>query len=111
MRGGKYISIGDNFSSNARLRLDALKYLDKDPEIIIGNNVTINFDCHIGCVNNIVIGNNVLFASKIYIADHSHGETDFKSLMIPPGKRKIVSKGPVIIKDNVWIGEGAAITP
>ena len=28
-----------------------------------------------------------------------------------PSLRKLYSKGPVIIEDNVWIGEGVAILP
>lgn len=111
LKGAQYISIGDHFSCNSRLRLDALKYLQQNPKLVIKNNVTINFDCHIGCINKIEIGNDVLIASKVYITDHSHGETDLSSLKIPPSKRSIVSKGPVIINDNVWIGEGAIILP
>jgi carbonic anhydrase/acetyltransferase-like protein (isoleucine patch superfamily) len=111
LKGAQYITIGDHFSCNSRLRLDALKYLQQNPKLVIKNNVTINFDCHIGCINKIEIGNNVLIASKVYITDHSHGETDLNSLKIPPSKRPIVSKGSVIINDNVWIGEGAIILP
>jgi acetyltransferase-like isoleucine patch superfamily enzyme len=32
-------------------------------------------------------------------------------LELPPMSRPLVSKGAVIIKDNVWIGEGVAIMP
>jgi len=112
--GEKYISVGKNFTSFARLRLESYdRHLDNvyTPAIIIGDNVSINFDCHIGCVNRIVIGNNVLFASKIFITDHMHGEITAEALKIPPALREVVSKGPVIIEDNVWIGEGVAIMP
>jgi len=112
--GLKYISIGDNFSSFARLRLEAFdKHLDNTytPEIIIGDNVSINYDVHIGCVNKIVIGNNVLIASKVFITDHYHGNIDYEALKTPPSLRKVISKDPVIIEDNVWIGEGVAIMP
>lgn len=112
--GKKYISIGDNFTSFSRLRLEAYdRHLGNTyyPSIEIGNNVSINFDCHIGCVNRIVIGNNVLLASKIFITDHMHGEISIEALKTPPSLRKLISKGPVIIEDNVWIGEGVAIMP
>jgi acetyltransferase-like isoleucine patch superfamily enzyme len=108
------ISIGDNFQTFARLRIEAIeKYFDDvyKPKIIIGNNVSINFDCHIGCTNYIKIGDNVLIASKVFITDHSHGNITKEELAIPPVKRKVVSKGPVIIGNNVWIGEGVAIMP
>jgi acetyltransferase-like isoleucine patch superfamily enzyme len=50
-------------------------------------------------------------ASKIFITDHSHGEVDGDALTTPPSQRKVVSKGPVIIGDNAWIGEGVVIMP
>lgn len=112
--GLKYISIGDNFNSFARLRLEAFdKHLDNTytPEIIIGDNVSLNYDVHIGCVNKIVIGNNVLIASKVFITDHYHGNIGYEDLKTPPSLRKVISKGPVIIENNVWIGEGVAIMP
>jgi acetyltransferase-like isoleucine patch superfamily enzyme len=114
LNGGHYISIGNKFSAFARLRLEAYdKHLDNSytPSIVIGNNVSINFDCHIGCINQIIIGNNVLMASKIFITDHYHGEINKEALIAPPSQRNVVSKGPVIIEDNVWIGEGVAILP
>lgn len=112
--GHEYIKIGNNFESRGRLRLEAYAAHGGEtytPEITIGDNVALNFDCHIGCINKIVIGNNVLMASKIFITDHFHGDVDATILTTPPGQRKLVSKGPVIIEDNVWIGEGVVIMP
>jgi acetyltransferase-like isoleucine patch superfamily enzyme len=80
-----------------------------NPRVVIGNGVAINYDCHIGCVNRIEIGNNVLIASKVHITDHSHGAVDKTALATPPARRTLISKGPVIIEDNVWIGEGAVV--
>lgn len=112
--GLKYISIGDNFNACARFRLEAYdQHMENryNPSIIIGDNVRIGYDCHIGCVNKIFISNNVLIASKVFITDHLHGDTTKESLALPPNSRKVVSKGPVVIEDNVWIGEGVAILP
>ena len=114
LHGGKYITIGDNFGCDKRLRIDAFdEFLGEifSPEIIIGNNVSIQKDCHIGAINKIVIGNNVLLASKVYISDHSHGEVNLAALKLPPSQRKLYSKGPVVIEDNVWLGEGVVVLP
>ena len=110
--GPECISIGDNFSAFGGLRIEAIRRYFHEaftPEIIIGNNVSINYNCHIGCVNKITIGNHVLIASNVFIADHFHGETSIISLEFPPLQRTFSSKGPVIIEDCVLIGEGAAI--
>jgi acetyltransferase-like isoleucine patch superfamily enzyme len=53
----------------------------------------------------------VLLASKVFITDHYHGGIDSESIKIPPSTRIVQSKGPVIIEDNVWIGQGVAIMP
>lgn len=112
--GLRYIEIGNNFKSEKNLRIQAFdKRLNQvfSPRIIIGNNVNINYDCHIGCINNITIGNDVLIASRVYITDHFHGNINISDLDLSPYHRDIVSKGPVIIEDNVWIGEGVVILP
>lgn len=112
--GGKYIKIGDDFDCFPGLRLEAFdrhlsyKYT---PKLIIGNRVSLNYDCHIGCVNYISIGDDVLIASGVYISDHAHGLTDYSDIESPPSFREVTSKGSVIIDDNVWIGEGACVLP
>jgi acetyltransferase-like isoleucine patch superfamily enzyme len=110
----QYMSIGKNFSALFNLRLEAWDEYEGQkftPELIIGDNVCFNSDCHIGCINKVVIGNNVLLASRVYISDHFHGKIDDEIKTIPPTKRKLFSKSPVIIEDNVWIGEGVCIMP
>lgn len=114
LQGGKFITIGKSFSCDHRLRLDAFEEFLGDkfiPEIIIGDNVCIQKDCHIGAINKIIIGNNVLLASKVYISDHSHGEVTKDALVVPPAQRKLFSKGPIVIEDNVWLGEGVVVLP
>lgn len=112
--GEKYISIGENFDCGPRLRLEAfeehLGYQFK-PSIIIGNNVSINSDCHIGAINEVIIEDGVLIASKVFITDHYHGEISSDAIIVPPSERKLFSKGSVKIEKNVWIGEGVAILP
>lgn len=111
--GGKHITIGNNFSTAPGVRLEAWKSLGGyhyTPEIIIGDNVYINYNSHIGAINKISIGNGVLIGSGVLITDHNHGKLDsISELEIRPGARRLYSKGQVTIGDNVWIGENAAI--
>ena len=114
IKNPQYMSFGNNVSAGERFRIEAWDQYGSQrfaPLIEIGNNVCFNTDIHIGCINHIYIGDNVLFASRIYITDHHHGEPVSKMLAISPRHRPLVSKGPVIIEDNVWIGEGVAIMP
>lgn len=114
IKNPQYISIGRNFSALKNLRIEAwdcYNYQRFSPRIIIGDNVCFNTDVHIGCINSIKIGNNVLLASRIFISDHSHGEISPEALALPPIQRPLISKGPVIIEDNVWVGEGVSILP
>lgn len=114
IKNPKYISIGKNFSSLYNLRLEAWDRFQGqsfNPEILIGDDVIFNSDVHIGAIDKIIIGNNVLMASRIYISDHYHGNISIDDLDIVPGDRPLYSKGPVIIEDNVWIGEGVSILP
>lgn len=112
LKGGKYITIGKNTGLGARGILTAWDTYGEhtyNPVIIIGNNTSIGEDYHITAINKIQIGNYVLMGKKITITDNSHGKTDTDSLDIPPTKRSLDSKGPVIIEDGVWIGDKVTI--
>lgn len=112
LKGAKYISIGEKTGIGKRAVLTAWDKQGNNqffPEIIIGNKVSIGEDCHITAINRIVIRNNVLMGKKITISDNSHGTTDAEMLLIPPTQRIWFSKGPVIIGNNVWIGDKATI--
>ena len=60
--GGKFISIGDNFFSLERLRLECWDEYENEkfsPQLIIGHSVTMNYNVHIGCIDKILIGDHV----------------------------------------------------
>lgn len=114
VEGEKYIKLGKNIRIKPRLHIAAIDThngLSFTPQIIIGDNVSINYDVHIACINKIEIGDGTLLGSKIFITDHFHGDTSIESLRVPPSKRLLTSKGAVVIGKNVWIGEGVAIMP
>ena len=112
----KWIFLHQNVSFGDFLRLECYKSnhdsISIDAKIIIGENTSFGDFVHIGAINKVFIGSNVLGASKILIIDHDHGKgqkylDSYKN--IPPRKRELVSKGTIHIGDNVWIGEGAVI--
>jgi len=81
------------------------------PILVIGKNCDFGAYCHISCANKILIGNNCLTGKWVTITDNNHGDSSIDSLAIPPKERAISSKGPIIIEDNVWIGDKATILP
>lgn len=114
--GEKFISIGKDVVLNEGVRIHAnykheYSTQDFEPEIRIGNNCNIGHQSHITAINKVVIGNNVLTGPSVLITDNAHGESKKEVLHIPPHYRALSSKGPVVIEDNVWIGEGAMIMP
>ncbi|MBF1332794.1 MAG: acetyltransferase, partial [Leptotrichia sp.] len=89
------------------------KFINDSTKLIIGDNVQINDYVHLACGKSLIIENDVLIASKVYISDINHGNYSGKNHSCPEEKaknREIFAK-PVKICENVWIGENAVILP
>lgn len=82
-----------------------------EPKLTIGDDCWFGAFSHITCTNKIQIGNWLLTGKYVTITDNSHGTSDINALRLPPMKRAVYSKGPVIIGNNVWIGDKATILP
>ena len=113
IRNKRFIEIGEGFTTGVGCRIEAFPQIEK---IVLkfGKNVQINDYVHITAMTNVAIGNNVLMASKIYISDCTHGSyagdiNDSNTNSIPI-ERPLSSK-PVIIGDNVWLGEFVSVLP
>ena len=112
--GLENVSIGRNFRAGERLKLRTFSSWEGrsySPVIKIGDNVNVETDCHISAINRVEIGDGVLLASFVYISDHSHGAVTADELDMPPLSRSLVSKGPVVIGRNVWLGEKVTVLP
>lgn len=118
----QYISIGNGTSfgdwiyltawDNYKCIINGVEHIQQlIPELIIGNNCNFGAFNHITCTNKVIIGDGCLTGKWVTITDNSHGNTDMESLLVPPIKRPIFSKGSVIIGKNVWIGDKATILP
>lgn len=112
--GEKYMSIGDGFRAETSVMLqcwDCYEGENFSPVLVIGENARLGFNCHIGCINEIRIGDNLLTGRNVYITDHEHGTKSVDELEMAPVKRKLYSKGSVIIGNNVWLGDNVVILP
>lgn len=108
IRGRKGIAYGEGFTTGHGCRLDA-----ENGKITmrIGKNARIGDYVHINACQEVVIGDNVLIASKVFISDTSHGVYKGEHPTSPytnPSERELVC-APVHIGDNVWIGENVVI--
>lgn len=79
--------------------------------ITIGDSCSFGARNHITSCNSIAIGSGLLTGSDVLITDNAHGRADRASLALPPIEREVVSKGPVRIGDNVWLGNNVCVMP
>lgn len=112
-RGKSRLQFDKGFTVGHNCRFDLLgEKGNNSKKLIIGKNCKMGDNVHIVANEKVVIGNNCLMASKIFISDTSHGEysnmTTDSSPDVPPDDRLLYMK-PVVIGNNVWIGENACI--
>lgn len=82
------------------------KLFDIQPQLHIGKNFHSTRDLTIQCARKVIIGNNVLCASDVFIIDYNHGMNPLNENYLENDLE--ISEG-VIIKDGVWIGNNAII--
>lgn len=110
--GQKIIFVGHHTEIQSHCILGCwVEYRDQSfsPLIKIGDNCSIGEYNHITACNKVIIGNGLLTGRYVYIGDNSHGGLNLKEAAVRPAARKLVSKGEVVIGNNVWIGDKATI--
>lgn len=109
IRGRKYcMDISEGFTTGYCCRFDLA---GKDKTLIIGKNCQLGDYTHIVAHKKVVIGEDVLMASKVFISDTSHGIYTGEKCDTPnsvPKERALVSK-EVKIGNRVWLGENVVV--
>ena len=110
------VSIGEKCLIDSYFCLGARSVLKQDdkkviPEIRIGNHCNVGQFNHFTAVNKIIIGDNLLTGRFVLITDNTHGGLNISELDIHPSKRQVISKGEVVIGNNVWLGDKVSILP
>lgn len=108
IRGKKNLVYGSGFTTGHACRFDLL---GEDKALQIGKNCIIGDNVHIVAYEKVIIGDDVLMASKVFISDTNHGcsrGSKQEGPDIPPNDR-VLSTCPVKIGDRVWIGENVVI--
>lgn len=114
LHGAKYCSFGDRVKVGANVVLEVFdQYQDQHfaPRFSIGDASNIGDSGHVTCIDEVRIGNCVRMGRRVFISDNAHGASERSLMDMSPRERPLYSKGPVIIEDNVWIGEMACIMP
>lgn len=110
IRGKRAIQYGSGFTTGYNCRIEINGSLD-GMHLIFGEKCVIGDYVHIVANKSVKIGNNVLMASRVFITDSNHGTYAGENQSSPeeePNKRKM-NYQPVVIGDNVWIGENVSI--
>ena len=114
VRGRSAMKLGEGLTTGVNVRLDAFAPYGSLPVLHIGRHVQINDSVHIGAIEQVVIGDHTLIASRVFISDHNHGNYQILDAAstpdIPPADRPL-SSSPVHIGRNVWLGEQVCILP
>ena len=102
------------------------------PCLRVGVSARLSDNVHIACIDRVTIGDHLLCGSGVLITDHAHGSYGRASASdlvsdpmsdpasnppgdlasdpsTPPAQRPLVSAGPVVIGNNVWLGDGVAV--
>ena len=111
LRLPQYIQCGQNVIIGTESKLlcwdsNNNKVFKKRPEIKIGNNFHATRRLTIQCANKVIIGNNALFASDVFLVDYNHGTNPNSANYLDNDLD--ISEG-IFIDDGVWIGNNVII--
>jgi acetyltransferase-like isoleucine patch superfamily enzyme len=103
------ISLGENVIIHADCWITAVNDPDdKGVKLSVGSHTGIGMGATIAAAKQVVIGENVLLARNVYIADHSHA---FKDITVPISRQGIDNIKPVFIGRHTWLGQNTVILP
>lgn len=112
IRGGVRVSYGKGFTTGYNCRIEVFGDRDDhNTKLLIGKNVHIGDNVHIAVAEQVNIGDNCLFASKIFISDLDHGTYSGVDPSLPTSdpNNRAITFAPVSIGKNVWLGENVCV--
>ena len=99
----KKLAIGDHVSFRNYLHI----IVQNGAALEIGNNVFLNNQCSITCLNKITIGPNTLFGENVKLYDHNHSyERTENNLQISHSE---FTTAPISIGKNCWLGSNVVV--
>ncbi|CUH82315.1 acyltransferase [Tropicibacter naphthalenivorans] len=107
IEGAQNISLGDGVLVGARTLLAARPIVPGGRAALkIGSGTLLGRANHIYATGSIEIGEKVLTANNVYIADNRHGYEDPDT---PVMDQPVIQLAPTRIGDGTWLGHGACV--
>ena len=108
--GEHRIAIGSNvfFASGGWLQVVENGEPSDEVALRIGDGCAFAGGCVLSAVKSLTLGRNVVTARNCYIADHSHAYT---AVGVPTAEQGLTDILPVVIEDDVWLGQNVVILP
>jgi acetyltransferase-like isoleucine patch superfamily enzyme len=108
LTGERRMAIGDDVFIGAGSWLQVLDGPETGVALEIGDGTSIAGNCVLSAATSVRIGNKVLVASNVYVADHSHAFEDKSLAVLEQGITRVES---VEIDDGAWLGENVVVCP
>ncbi|GIO12252.1 acetyltransferase [Cohnella xylanilytica] len=106
----EHMSFGNNVLIRFGTRIECVsRFNDQmfEPDLIIGDNVNIEQNCHIVCASRIIVENDVQITGMVSIVDIIH---PYENIELPIKNQNFECK-PVYIEEGSFIGMGSRIMP
>lgn len=107
----KFVEVGRDCQIGKSLVLEAITNHGTQqfsPGVSIGDNVYIGRYCQIFCIDSIKIEDGCVLSEYIYMSDSAHGFDPNAGLIM---QQDLVSKGPIHIGKNTFLGYGVSVMP
>lgn len=107
IQGHTKITIGDDCYLGAGITIASGRFVD-EPELIIGNAVTIASGCYLSVSRRVVIGDQVSIAAGVEISDGDGHPGDLERRL--RGESLTADDlQPVVIESHAWLGRGVRV--
>lgn len=107
IKGHPKITIGDDCYLGAGICIESGRFLD-EPELSIGNSVTVATDAYFMVSRRVTIGDHVSIGAHVEISDGDGHHTDLdKRMRDEPLTEQDLA--PVTIEDGAWLGRGVRV--
>ncbi len=103
--GERHIRVGDRVFIGSG---SWLQVIDDGGSIVIGDGTSISGSCVLSSTLSIRLGERVLFARNVYVADHMHA---FSNLDVAVQDQGIERRGAVEIGRGAWLGQNVVVGP